>query len=926
MLLRFVNAGLRSHTPSVVGAPMTLLAEDGNKLPGIPRVQSELLLPAGKTYDVTIAPKQASGTYVAATYAVFDRMLGLSTNNQRDGGMQAYVSVAGGASSGAVGSSTSGVTAKANADTYNVVGTMPLNVGSPAKGVIANDIGIYGVKVQTGPTSGTVTLSPDGTFSYTPGGSFSGDSFIYCGNGATSGLACATVTLNVCSGNCLGGAPTANADSYTAALGTGLQVGRPGVLVNDTDPTGFPLTAANGANVNCGSVSLAADGSFAVTKGAGSSCSFTYNAVNSQGTASPSAATVTVNFGTASNLVVNVKDAKKNTYLISDYRWIIEEDRTVFIDPTIESAPNVPVRNVAINFHTSHTPVIAQGCTGPVSCETGQKVLGANAVCDAYGRCTTSGMSKTVTMPGAVALDPAKRYYISILPGDAADPLNSEVATGHAMGGAQIVYDKLNTSWRAVDVLVQPLPIQTATIAVFIFQDDNPLNGEADTGGGVDVLAPNEPGLGGFNIVLSDQAGAFGDAAGQLTYDMFGMPVSNALAGRLDPATGYNACPISTNNDGLVGIIVTCPKYEATTNGSPTTVLSPLAGHAVIANMYPGMYEVSAVAGADRIARGEQWLQTNTLDGTKAIEVFIKAGEPAYFQEFGPGGYHVAMGFANPALIKARKPSVCAHPLDQPDPCTAKFYGQVTTTRLSRTPDQRVYSSGDYTSNGYTTCYASLSYPDSADFDFAFCDSDGKFAFTQIPSGNFKVTIFDQNNDLLVDGLSTGIRAGSGLPGSSPDAPMEIPVMQWRTNLYGRVFLDTNGDGVSNVDGDGNPTEPGLPLVPFNVRYRDGSYANFNNTDLAGFAGFNEVFPRLNWLVVDSDQARYKLTGVHVVYDAQGPVDGSAYCGTRHAWLRQFDDRGGFREHEGVVHRATSVSAAHSGFALLCLGRLSRRR
>ena len=88
-------------------------------------------------------------------------------------------------------------------------------------------------------------------------------------------------------------------------------------------------------------------------------------------------------------------------------------------------------------------------------------------------------------------------------------------------------------------------------------------------------------------------------------------------------------------------------------------------------------------------------------------------------------------------------------------------------------------------------------------------------------------------------------------------------------NLYGRIFLDQDEDGVSDDD------EPGLPLVPYNIRYRDGSYVGFNNTDLAGFAGFNEVFPFLNWMVVDTDSARHKLTGVHVVYDAGGPVDGT---------------------------------------------------
>jgi len=868
VLLRFVNGGLSAHTPSVVGARMTLLAEDGNRLPGLPRVQSELLLPPGKTHDVTIQPKQppaAPGTYEPATYPVYDRMLSLSTNNQRDGGMQAYVSVAGGAASGA-GSSGSQQSAVARADTYYLVAGIPLLVGDPTKGVIANDTGVYGATVLTAPSGpgSTLTLSPDGTFAYTPGAGVTADSFTYCANGAVAGATCssgitATVTIAACTGTCLGGAPTAIGDSYNSNVATRIQISRPGVLGNDNDPSGFQLRAVLAGTGTCAGVQLNADGSFVATNAAATPCSFTYNAVNAQNTSSASA-TVSVTFLTPSNLAVNVVDAKDGS-AITDYRWIIEEDLTVFIDPSVESAPGTPVRNVAINFHTSFTPVVAQGCTGPVSCETGQTLLGQSAVCDVgAGACRTDAIARTPVDPAQVALDPSKRYFISILTGDAADPIVYETR-GHAMGGAQIAAGQTS-----VDVLVQPTPVQPAMISVFIFQDDHPLNGESDTGGGVDVLAPNEAGLGGFNIVLLDKVGHMGDAAGQITYDMFAMPVSNSLAGRIDPTTGYDACAISPDStDGLVGQIVTCPRYEYDKTARRwTTVLSPLAGHALIANMYAGFYEVLAVAGADRIARGEQWLQTNTLDGTKGIEAFIKPSEPAYFQEFGPGGYHVAMGFANPSIIRSRKPSLCAA-----GGCNQNFYGQVTTTRLSRTPDQRTYSSGSYDSNSFTSCYVSLSYPDNADFDFAFCDGEGKFQFNNIPAGNFKITVLDQNNDLLVDGLSTPIRTGSAGPGSSATNPMEVPVMHWRTNLYGRVFLDQNGDGASQED------EPGLPLVPFNIRYRDGAYANFNNTDLAGYAGFNEVFPRMSWLVVDVDQARHKLTNVHVVYDAGGPADGT---------------------------------------------------
>jgi len=57
------------------------------------------------------------------------------------------------------------------------------------------------------------------------------------------------------------------------------------------------------------------------------------------------------------------------------------------------------------------------------------------------------------------------------------------------------------------------------------------------------VLSPIEPGLGGFNITLFDDAGGHRDATGQMTYDMFNMPLANSLAGTIDPATGLDALP-----------------------------------------------------------------------------------------------------------------------------------------------------------------------------------------------------------------------------------------------------------------------------------------------------------------------------------------------------------------------------------------------
>jgi len=887
VLVRLVNAGLRMHVPSIVGSNtgatglsgFSLIAEDGNPLPGVPRVQNEVFMAAGKTYDVMINTPAAGGTALP----IYDRELSLSGNaTARDSGMLAYISIngAGLPTTGSFGS------AAAVADTYNsLVAGQTFSVTDPAKGVIANDSNVFGVKVVTAATNGTVTLNANGTFTYVPNASATSDSFVYCGNGATSGPACATVTLGPAAIEAAGAIAMGNI-TFTSNVATTLSIKAPGVLVVDKDPAGHPLTAV-GSSVSgltgpgTLNVSLDPQGGFNATVSAPGTYSFTYKAQNSQGTVSSATGTVTLIFPTASNLAVTVKDPTTQA-VISDYRWVIEEDRTFYIDP--KCAQNPPpagcptaggtVPTFGTNFHTSYMPLIATGCTGALSCESGQTLGGTPAVCDiGNGVCRTDGTQLATLDPGKVHLDPTKRYYISVLPGDAANPFNSGNAQGgHGMGGAPITFNQTN-----VTILVNPTPFQTAKLSVFVFEDDFPLNGENDAGGGVDALSPNEPGLGGFNITLFDDAGGTGDATGQMTYDMFNMPLANALAGTVDPLSGQDACPVSAiarqtaggaSPTGITGTIVTCPTYEA-----DGTTLSPLAGQAVVANMMPGRYGVVATPGADRIARGEEWLQTNTLDGQKAHDSFLRVGEPSYFQEFGPAGYHVSIGFANPQIINSRLAGVCSgtDPNITGSGCTNTVTAVVTDERMSRTPDERLYSSGDNSSFSFTQCYASLGDPDGEDFAFAKCDSNGRFTFSGIPNGSWRITVFDQWNDMLVDGLSTPV---GPLSGGNTDMG-QIAMNQWQANIYTRTFFDLNGDGVSNTDAQGNPTEPGLALVPTNIRFRDGSYSNFNNTDLNGFAGFNEVFPLFSWYVIETDTTRYKSTGTHVVYDAGGPSDGS---------------------------------------------------
>src|SRR5579871_3871483 len=943
VLVRFVNAGSHMHIPSIVGstAPngaggFQLIAEDGNTVPGLltasgtainpigARVQTEVFMAAGKTYDVMINVPASTTTALP----VYDRQLSLSGNKiNRDAGMLAYIGVSG---SSLPAAATLGA-ATANSDSYaGLIAGQVFTLSDPSKGVIANDVNVFGVQLDATAmaANGTVVLNTNGTFTYTPnsGSTATTDTFGYCANGTTKASTtpvCATVSLGAATIEGAGGISCAN-PSFTSQMATFIRVPNPGLLEGCKDGAGYQLSVVQSSVTAPTGVTVVADqaGGFTASVPAAGTYSFTYTVKNAQGTPIASPLQATITFPAGSGLQVTVQDGKTGVAIPgADYRWIIEEDRSFYINPLCTtnygtstppaacqgmttSTGTVPI--LGTNFHTSDMPFVAQGCTGPLSCEFGQTLLGQAAVCDVgNGVCRTTASQKTAVLPSEVQLDPTKRYYISVLPGDAANPFisgngsatcstyntsqNQTASTcGHSMRGAPI-----GPGQTSVTVLVEQDPFPPAKLSVDVFEDDFPLNGEQDAGGGVDVLSPNEPGLGGFNILLWDDMGGSGDVTGQMTYDMFNQPLSNSLDGTIDPVTGFDACPITTsgiaagtNAPGITGMIVTCPKYE-----SDGATLSPLAGQAVVANLMPGRFSVQAIPGADRISRGENWLQTNTLDGQKAHDSFLRIGEPAYFQEFGPAGYHVQIGFANPAIINGRLPGICAgtdpnSPVTNPQgnpapsPCNLTIQGKITTERMSRTPDERLYSSGSHDSFAFTQCYVSIGDPDGEDFAFTYCNADGTFKVSGLPAGDWRVTTFDEWNDIIVDGLSTPVGltlnsstgklncAGSATTASVCDLG-DIASSQWQANVNTRTFIDDNRDGIFESD------EGGVSLVPVSVRYRDGSLANNLTTDLNGVANFDETFPLFNWYVVETDVTRYKTTGIHTVYDAGGPADGT---------------------------------------------------
>ncbi|MEX7471267.1 Ig-like domain-containing protein, partial [Mycobacterium adipatum] len=156
----------------------------------------------------------------------------------------------------------------------------------------------------SGPTHGTLTLYPNGSFTYTPAPNYKGtDSFTYTASDGTAISSVAVVSISVAPDNKV---PVANADSYTGNEDSALAGN---VLANDTDADGNTLTATLISGPAHGSLELHADGTFTYTPvlNYNGADSFTYTA--SDGTATSSVATVSITVSAVNDTPVAVGDA-----------------------------------------------------------------------------------------------------------------------------------------------------------------------------------------------------------------------------------------------------------------------------------------------------------------------------------------------------------------------------------------------------------------------------------------------------------------------------------------------------------------------------------------------------------------------------------------------------------------------------------------
>lgn len=437
------------------------------------------------------------------------------------------------------------------------------------------------------------------------------------------------------------------------------------------------------------------------------------------------------------------------------------------------------------------------------------------------------------------SLDPTRRYYVSI------------AAEGFQMGGAPVVFSGVTAS---ATVYLNQYPVPTAQVSIFAFNDNSPINGAPDL--------PQELGLPGFTVELYEAGGTYGASGGQVTQDAFGNPLG----------TTYNA-------DGSM------------LQRGTGIVLTGADGVALIKNLYPAKYTVVIVPPV-----GSDWHQTSTIEGTRGNDAWVKNNEPSFFQEFGPPGHHVFIGFTrskNLAFTDTRPAPQRTTPcVDGVAGCTpvlngtAKITGRVVNTHNSRPPN--------YTFHGgapVPECWVGLNQSVGGRALYATaCKKDSTFEIPMVPAGTYELVIWDDPLDMIIAATTVTVGAGDLVLG-------DLPVSSWFGRYQGRVFQDVDGTGlpffaqpfnkpyievdpVTGLESEvvrnyaaGDLKPPFGEGVVSNIRFRDGSIYQSTTTKKDGTFAFTEVFPFFNWMIAEIDYARFKATSATVVVDEGGPID-----------------------------------------------------
>jgi hypothetical protein len=528
----------------------------------------------------------------------------------------------------------------------------------------------------------------------------------------------------------------------------------------------------------------------------------------------------------AAQFVLSVVDANGDP--VNGFRYLLQEDTTFDVDPAnpATTADQTATSDglLSLGFHKSFHPV-------------GKAQTTANAL---SGNTDGSSINVTQVPPG--------RYYVSVLP-----------YTGYSISGGSVeVLPNAQDPSQTLDnltVTVQAHPIPTAQITIYLFEDNYPINGVPDL--------PNEANDGSvdwtrFTLFLEEPAGRYGMAGGQVIQDAFGNPLGTTY----DQTCDVNNVPdpngfldqFCMNPDGTPVVL---SLGDGTMHPQPDGTLT-------VKNLSPGKYGIVIIPPTDPTDT-LGWQQTSTIEGTKVIDAWVKANEPAVFVEFGLPGPHVFVGFIK-TPIDGGMPGI---PAPQPGEQLASVSGTITDMHMSRSPTFDFFSG-----RLFPACWVGVNQVDAAGalgqgLDAIPCDANSGFNFT-LPPGSYQLAIWDSNLDTVFANYPFTVdTTGGTCNGGLSCAFGNVAVFNWFARFNTGIFLDEDLDGFWDTNEHGiGPESQNVSL-----RWRDGTVYQSFPTDGEGIAPFDEAFPFFHWLVAEVSFANKKATGATFVVDAGGEID-----------------------------------------------------
>ncbi len=289
----------------------------------------------------------------------------------------------------------------------------------------------------------------------------------------------------------------------------------------------------------------------------------------------------------------------------------------------------------------------------------------------------------------------------------------------------------------------------TAQIFARAFEDSAPINGVWDDG---------EAMLGGWTVFIYDMGG-------QMMTDTFGNPIGTVYDGdgnrvRLGDGT------LHTMTEAEVGDPARNPYGLA-------------VGEVLVKGLAPGKYGMQIVPPA-----GQEWQQTATIEGTKGLDVWVKANEPRYFAEFGPAGHHAEFGFitTNPDLNSFPVAGDAEYAFGGSNTVS----GRIVNLRMARPPEVNF-------SNGHPLlgCWVGLNNQAGTQGLTAVpCDGDSNFSISGLQNGSYQLVVWDKYLDQIIDTRSITVTGQS-----RPWRRRRVPLVRLASNITCSWTTTTTASG-----------------------------------------------------------------------------------------------------------------------------------